>query len=388
MGGRRSEDRVYRWLEADLGWENRPRLLYAMRLARKEIMNRRAFSRIVHEFRPDVVYLWNLNHLSIALAFDAQDFGLPCCYFVSDNWLSKWEADAWFFLWRGRFRSLPRRVGQAMGRAALSLVGMIPSGELKLQNVHFASLYLKQVATAAGKDVSDAKVIHWGIDVGRFPYRPLPKEPRRILYAGQVMRHKGVGTAIEAMNIVVNANRRRDVELTIVGGSLVPSYVTGLRRLTATYGLQQHVDFAGPVPREQMPSVYQEHDILVFPSTWDEPFSIGLLEAFSSGLAVVGTATGGSAEILQDGFNALVFPREDGHACAERILRLLDNTELFESIRQNARHTVETNFCLQRQIDAIEESLQRIAADKHQGPDVVGPWRPRLGELHRSPGCT
>jgi glycosyltransferase involved in cell wall biosynthesis len=345
-----------------------------MRLAQKEITNRRAFSRVLHEFKPQVMYFWNLTYLSISLAFDAQRFGLPRCYFVSDNWLSSWEADAWFSLWQGRSCSVARRARKAVARSAFRLVGMIPSGELKLQHVHFASLYLKRVAMAAGKDVSGAEVIHWGIDAGRFPYRPLLREPRRILYAGQIVPHKGVRTAIEAMSILVNANGRRDVRLTIVGGSLSPSYVAELRELTVACGLQQHVEFAGPVPREQMPSVYQAHDILVFPSTWDEPFSIGLLEALSSGLAVVGTATGGSAEILRDGFNALVFPREDGRACAERILRMLDNTELFQNIRQNGRRTVEMEFCLQRMIDAIEDSLGRIAAgnDRCQSRNVVG----------------
>jgi glycosyltransferase involved in cell wall biosynthesis len=239
---------------------------------------------------------------------------------------------------------------------------MTPLGDLKLEHVQFVSLYLQKAAMAAGKKVAQAEVIHWGIDIGRFPYQSLSREPRRILYAGQLVPHKGVQTAIEAMNVVVNNHGRRDVRLTIVGGSQRPNYVAELRGLRDRYGLQQHVEFAGPVPREQLPSIYQAHDILVFPSAWEEPFSIGLLEALSNGLAVVGTATGGSAEILEDGLNALVFPREDAQACAARVLCLLDDLELLEKIRQNGRRTVERRFCFKNMVDKIEHSLCDIVA--------------------------
>ena len=67
----------------------------------------------------------------------------------------------------------------------------------------------------------------------------------------------------------------------------------------------------GQMSRDALTSAYREHDILVFASTWEEPLGITLLEAMASGLAVVGTGAGGSAEILQPEVNALTFPRSD-----------------------------------------------------------------------------
>jgi glycosyltransferase involved in cell wall biosynthesis len=341
-------------------------------LARREIVNRRAFSRVAREFKPDIVYFWNMGSLSISLAFQAQDFGMKCCYFVSDGWLSNWEGDPWFLLTRGSSRSRAKRLGQAVLRPAFRILGMTPLGDLNLKHVHFASLYLKQAAIAAGKPVADAEVIRWGVDASRFRYQSLPNAPKRILFVGQVVAHKGVRTLIEAMNVIVNKDARREVCLTVVGGSLTPSYVTELRMLTESYGLQHHVEFAGSIQRELLPSVYHEHDILVLPSVWDEPFSISLLEALASGLAVVATATGGTGEILRDGFNALIFPKGDVQACAAHILRLLDDPELFQRIRSNGRRTVEADYCLGKMVDLLEQSLTRIIAGDRftlPGPD-------------------
>jgi len=74
-------------------------------------------------------------------------------------------------------------------------------------------------------------------------------------------------------------------------------------------------------------------------------------------LAVVGTQTGGSSEILQHEVNVLIFAPGDAGACADQVLRLLDDQPLFEAIQQSGRRTVENSFRLQGMIDRIERSL-------------------------------
>src|SRR5205085_7979090 len=119
-------------------------------------------------------------------------------------------------------------------------------------------------------------------------------------------------------------------QLTIVGG---PDYDRRIHRLVSSLGLESHVRFTGLIPREQLPAICRQHYVLLFPSVWDEPFSITLLEAMSCGLAVVGTNTGGSPEILEDEVNALIFPKEDAEACAQQLVRLITAPPLFESLR-------------------------------------------------------
>ncbi len=83
----------------------------------------------------------------------------------------------------------------------------------------------------------------------------------------------------------------------------------------------------------------------------------------AAGLAVVGTATGGSNEILQDEVNALVFQKEDAQECAARIARLFTDERLFAEIRRNGRFTIEQKYRIEQMVDNIERSLKEAVSD-------------------------
>lgn len=353
------EDGICRWLRLRSP-RKRPALSRLVELLRRESRNQRALERALRSFRADLVYIWNLGLLSVLLARLAEDSGLPVCYFVSDHWLCSWGLDSWYSLWSGDWRPPAVRLAVTLLRPLLVPLGVVPSGPLELQHVQFASAYLKQAALEAHQPVTEAEVIHWGIDVDSFTYNEERKIPERLLYVGQIVPHKGVRTAIEALRILIDKHRRFSVQLTLVGGDVgVPGHLAEMRALAHSYRLENNIKFVGMVPREQLREIYHDHDILLFPSTWHEPFSITVLEAMSCGLAVVGTQTGGSSEILQHEVNALVFAPEDAGACARQVLRLLDDHALFGAIRETARRTVENSFRLQGMIDRIEQSLMK-----------------------------
>jgi len=324
----------------------------------KEMANLRAFRKICSDFHPDLIYVWNPVGISLSLVSVSQRLGLPVCFFVSDYWLAEWETDSGYRVWDKQPVELHRRLPWRAVLSLLSLLNLVhrPSSP-DLSNVQFASECLKRQALSKGKPISDAKVIHWGVDPQKFRNRPPSKCLQRLLYVGTIAPHKGVHTAIEALKLLVSAGHR-SATLTVAGGSIVPEYEAQIRQMVSSYQLEEHVRFTGQLPREQLPSIYQEHDVLLFPSIWDEPFSITVLEAMASGLAVVGTPTGGSNEILAHDVNALVFPKEDANECAACVLRLFTDERLFKEICRNARNTVEQKFRLEQMADTIEQSLK------------------------------
>jgi glycosyltransferase involved in cell wall biosynthesis len=117
------------------------------------------------------------------------------------------------------------------------------------------------------------------------------------------------------------------------------------------------VTFLGKVPAEHMAQVYMAHDVLVFPSIWEEPFSLTLIEAMASGLAVVGTTTGGSAEILRDGVNSLTFKADDPEDLARQLQRLIEDPHLRQRLATAGQRTVRQTFNIHRSVDQIEELL-------------------------------
>lgn len=83
-----------------------------------------------------------------------------------------------------------------------------------------------------------------------------------------------------------------------------------LESLATELGVRDQVEFRGFVPREAMPAIYHESDIFVLPSQ-QEGMSIALLEAMASGLPVIVTEAGGTAELVSEGENGHIVPWND-----------------------------------------------------------------------------
>ncbi|HEX8088025.1 MAG TPA: glycosyltransferase family 4 protein [Blastocatellia bacterium] len=348
---------VYRWLASDFDSEIPEGAYGLVKLLRKESTNRRAFKRLCVEFGPDLIYAWNMTHISISVIFLARRMGLPICFYVSDHWLSRWESDSWYAQAKRARRRLLSRLAWQPIKLYLRARRLLPVADLDLSHVQFASMYLKQEAIELDKPVRQAEVIRWGIDTEKFTYGDGPRGRGRLLYVGQIASHKGAHTAVEALKVMIEQGRHESTTLTIVGG---PDYGGHIHGLVSSLGLEQNVRFTGLMAREELPAVYRRHDVFIFPSVWEEPFSIALLEALASGLAVVATLTGGSPEILESEVNALTFMKEDASGCAAQVSRLLNDPELFERVRQNGRRIVEERFKFSSMVDEIERSLNSL----------------------------
>lgn len=356
-----TDGEVYRWLQISQWWT--PNLLRDLAaVLRKEVTNQQAFRQLCREFQPDLVYMWNPVGISLSIVSVAQQLGLPVCYFVSDHWVEERATDPGYRTWEKQKPGIRRPF---LWKGVLRLLNVLnlsrPPAPPNLDHVQFVSQSLKRDALQKGEDVAKAQVIHWGVDAERFRMSDKPQQLKRLLFVGQVTRHKGVHTAVEALNLLVQSGHET-ATLTIVGDSAAKEFQAELRRMISLYQLESHVRFTGLVQREDTPQIYQEHDVLIFPSVWDEPFSITVLEAMASGLAVVGTATGGSGEILEDGVNALVFEKENAQQCADCISRLFSDQEFFEQVRRRGRSTIEQKHRLEQMVDTIESSLKETVA--------------------------
>ena len=332
---------------------------YAAKLLRKEIKNQRALTRARKLAQPDLIYIWNMAQISISIAARAERSGLPVCYFISDRWLTRWRADPWHQLWTTRFSNPLVRAGHRIFGSALSALGFVTSSSLALPHVHFVSNYLRRDLALDGAQPKRSEIIPWGIDLEQFQFRVERNQAARLLYVGQVTALKGFRTAIEAMRLLVKEQGYSQLTLTVAGGSITPDFMAEMRDLVRSYGLGEYVEFVGFVSHESLADVYQCHDILIFPSLFEEALTITTLEAMACGLAVVSTATGGNPEVMRDGYNALTFLKEDAEACAGHIRRLVNDSALFMQLRMNGRRTVEEGFEIEGMIDKLECSLRR-----------------------------
>lgn len=111
-----------------------------------------------------------------------------------------------------------------------------------------------------------------------------------------------------------------------------------------------------------------EHDVLVFPSEWEEPFARTVLEGMATGLPVIGALTGGTGEILVEGETGLTFAAGDSEGLARQIRRLAEEPALRRRLAANGRAVVASRFTLQRMVDELEAALAVMAGKPLPAP--------------------
>jgi glycosyltransferase involved in cell wall biosynthesis len=112
-----------------------------------------------------------------------------------------------------------------------------------------------------------------------------------------------------------------------------------LRSLARELGVAPRVTVT-TAPREELAEMYADADVFLFPSEWAEPFGLTPLEAMACGTPVVGTALGGTAEFMVDGFNALVVPPGDPRAIADQVRALESDGALRTRLVEGGLRTV------------------------------------------------
>jgi glycosyltransferase involved in cell wall biosynthesis len=167
---------------------------------------------------------------------------------------------------------------------------------------------------------------------------------------------KGLHVAIGALARVPHR-----FELTVAAISDDAAYERRVRALANRLGVGDRISWEGEVPRAEIPRLLREHDILVYPSTDVEAYSLGLLEALASEALVITSAVGGPLEYLRDGENALVFEPGDVDALAEALDRLARDGELRRNLREGAGETAKS-LSLDAVVNDFESLLEEAAA--------------------------
>lgn len=325
--------------------------------------NRRITTQAIDAFQPDVIYvngMWNLPH-DVARTAERLCPG-RVVYYMASTWPT--EMDAHTGYWQeesaspGR-RLLKRTLGTVVQKTLLSRV---PRNRLDFALVLCVSEFIRQhMIEAAGIPEERTRVVHNGVEIDAFSMSNGARKagPLRLLYAGRLTTDKGVHTVIESLGHLKEHGLQRSFSLSIFGSGS-PAYEARLRRQARQLAVEELIHFQTFVPREQMPAVFARHDVLLFPSVWEEPLARVVQEGMACGLVVIGTTTGGTPEILCDGENGLTFEAENAQMLAEKIVQVVDDAALRQRLAQAGRKTVEARFTLERMVDEVEESLASV----------------------------
>ncbi len=148
-----------------------------------------------------------------------------------------------------------------------------------------------------------------------------------LLYVGRLAKEKNLHYLVAAVR---ELRRRGDpFKLVIVGAGPIRAEIEA--RLPEAY-------FTGYVKADDVARWYASADLFVFPST-AETFGIVVLEAFASGLPVVGVNGGGIRELVTPSWNGFLAPPHEPAAFAELVHSLLQQPAVAARLGAQARAT-------------------------------------------------
>lgn len=170
-------------------------------------------------------------------------------------------------------------------------------------------------------------IVPSGVDTARFSADVSPKNDVVTILMTSRTGDEGKGFKILREAVRLLKERGRKFKL------LVPTYGAGEPRDDAIEYLPWH-------SQEELPKLYARADICVVPSVWREPFGIAAVEAMAAGKPVVASRTGGLADIVEDGVTGFLVEPGNVAELADRLDKLLGNTDLRRRIGRTAAERV------------------------------------------------
>jgi glycogen synthase len=321
--------RALRWYWRERKFDIPGERLPLARRYRLERHNHAVFDRHMRDFRPDVVSFWSMGGMSHSLIEAARRHAIPMVAFVHDEALDYGRfTDQWLRLFYPSSRRRAARLVELM-TGLPTVVDYSSAGRYV-----FVSEFVRSRALKLPLGLRDTAVAHSGIDPAFVAPELQQRDWRwRLLYVGRLDPKKGTEDAVAAL-----AQLPAEATLTFAGSWDVRDE-RALAERVADLGLDGRVTMLGQVPHEDLPAVYRDHDAVLFPVRWEEPWGLVPLEAMASGCLVVATGRGGSAEYLRDGHNCLLASVADPASLAACVRRLADSADLRARLRERGADT-------------------------------------------------
>jgi glycosyltransferase involved in cell wall biosynthesis len=317
-----------------------------------------AFRSVALQFKPDIVHIGHLNHLSTSIVNEAGQLGLPILFTLHDFWLmcprgqflqaiqskgedlypvcdsQENEKCARHCYWR-YFSSQDdqedidywtRWVERRMDHIQEDLLS-------KIDLFHAPSRYLMN-RFLSGFPIPSSQMVYldYGFHRERLHGRQrTTKSPFTFGYIGTHKQAKGIFHLLQAFHQL----NHPEAELKIWGSPLQP-FTKSLKEVVAKMPvqLQEKIHWMGGYSNtEIVADVFNHIDAIVVPSIWGENSPLVIHEALEARVGVITANYGGMSEYVHHEVNGLLFEHRSPQKLAEQMGCLADDPELLSRIQ-------------------------------------------------------
>lgn len=180
-----------------------------------------------------------------------------------------------------------------------------------------------------------------GINLQNYDYTPEPAgEPIKVIFTARMVEDKGTMVLIDAAKKLESEYKGR-VQFLLCGGlDSNPNGIT--KEMLESKCDGEYVQWLGY--RKDVLGLLKKSHIMAFPSWYREGLPKSVIEAEAVGRPVVTTDSVGCRDTVIDGKNGFMIPIKDSDALAEALKKLIDDSELRQTMGRNAREFAVSKF--------------------------------------------
>jgi glycosyltransferase involved in cell wall biosynthesis len=169
-----------------------------------------------------------------------------------------------------------------------------------------------------------------------------------VVYLGRLAADKGIFETIEAVRIL--RDRGVPVRLTLAGSG--PDQPRAAAAIEAAR-LADRAQIVAPQFGVAKRRLWQEADVLAFPTYHREGLPYALLEAMAAGVVPVVSPVGAIPDVVEDGVHGLFVPAHRPDAVADALERLINDRTLLQRLATAARARVVEQYSVERMASAF-----------------------------------
>ncbi len=187
----------------------------------------------------------------------------------------------------------------------------------------------------------------------------MDKGKRGIAILGRVRKQKGVHLFVESCLEVLT--KYPDYTAVVVGSisSSNEDFVNQLKEKVAQAGMSERIVFAGEQDFSDIPNIFSSLSLVVALSE-NEGFGLTILEAMSSGAAVLASEAGAWKEVVREGVDGYVVPINDLPAVKDKMDLLLSDDEKLAQMGVAGRQRVLQHYSVEREAKELCDFFRKL----------------------------
>ncbi|MEW4430061.1 glycosyltransferase family 4 protein [Paenibacillus pabuli] len=307
----------------------------------QDVFNVRQYQHIkqyLAKTKPGLIHTQNLPGLSLAIWRAAYEMGIPVVHTLRDfSLIDPINLSAYSKMYRTISKRFSRTISSVIGISNHILGSHTSLGFFEDSSKHVVHNIVETALSVT--ELYKQKVVNGD--------RPL-----KIGYFGQLTEVKGVHYLIDAI---------KSLDPNIAGQLCIFGDGPLLSTLQHSASSDNRIEFKGKVAKTEIAGQMAAMDLIIVPSTWDEPFGRVVIEAYQVGTPVYASRVGGMSEILLD-TEEFAFPAHNAEAITQSIMHYYRLSEREKLQLKEQCHlysqTFNEAYLLQEHMDIYEKLIR------------------------------